>query len=193
MKIFSPLYALAMRWSRHPKAPLYLGGLSFAESSFFPVPPDVMLAPMCLAHPERAWRLALLTTLASVAGGLFGYLIGYFAMDAIEPWLQQSHYWASYQRAIAWFGTWGLLAVFIAGFSPIPYKVFTIAAGALSMAVLPFVLASLVGRGLRFFLVAGLMAWGGARMEATLHRYVDRLGWATVLVIIILATWYTTR
>jgi len=193
MKIFSPLYALAMRWSRHPKAPLYLGGLSFAESSFFPVPPDVMLAPMCLANPQRAWHLALLTTLTSVAGGMFGYLIGYFAVDALLPWLEQSRYWDSYQLAAAWFAKWGVWAVFIAGFSPIPYKVFTIAAGALSMALLPFVLASLVGRGLRFFLVAGLMAWGGARMEAALHGYVDRIGWATVAVIAAVALWYGLR
>jgi membrane protein YqaA with SNARE-associated domain len=183
MKLFSPLYRRAMLWARHPHAPWYLGGLSFAESSFFPVPPDVMLAPMCLAQPRRAWYLAMLTTLASVAGGLLGYAIGYFAIDMLQPWLQESRYWPAYQAAVAWFGQWGFWAVFIAGFSPIPYKAFTIAAGALSMAFLPFAMASLVGRGARFFLVAALMAWGGARMEAALHRYVDRLGWATVALL----------
>ncbi|OMG51803.1 hypothetical protein BJN45_16400 [Azonexus hydrophilus] len=190
MKLFSPLYRRAMVWSRHPHAPWYLGGLSFAESSFFPVPPDVMLAPMALANPPRWWFLALLTTLASVAGGLFGYLIGYFAIDAILPWLQESRYWPAYETAVAWFGKWGFWAIFVAGFSPIPYKVFTIAAGALSMALLPFTLASLIGRGLRFFLVAGLMAWGGARMEDALHRYIDRLGWATVAIVVLGGLWY---
>lgn len=190
MKLFSPLYRRAMVWSRHPHAPWYLGGLSFAESSFFPVPPDVMLAPMSLANPRRAWQFALLTTLTSVAGGLFGYLIGYFAIDAILPWLQESRYWPAYRTATDWFDRWGFWAVFVAGFSPIPYKAFTIAAGALSMALLPFTLASLVGRGLRFFLVAGLMAWGGERMESLLHRYIDRLGWATVLAVIAAALWY---
>lgn len=193
MKLFSPLYRRAMIWSRHPHAPWYLGGLSFMESSFFPVPPDVMLAPMCLATPRRAWFFALLTTLASVAGGLLGYAIGAFALDAILPWLQQSHYWPAYKTAVAWFERWGFWAVFIAGFSPIPYKVFTIAAGALGMALLPFTLASLVGRGLRFFLVAGLMAWGGARMEALLNRYVDRLGWAIVVLVALGALWYGYR
>lgn len=193
MKLFSPLYRRAMDWSRHPRAPWYLGGLSFAESSFFPVPPDVMLAPMALANPPRWWRLALLTTLASVLGGLAGYLIGYFALDAIQPWLQESRYWPAYQTAVEWFGKWGFWAVFVAGFSPIPYKVFTIAAGALSMALLPFTLASIVGRGLRFFLVAGLMAWGGARMEEALHRYVDRLGWAVVLAVVIGGLWIGMR
>jgi len=193
MKLFSPLYRRAMQWSRHPHAPWYLGALSFAESSFFPVPPDVMLAPMSLANPRRAMALALLTTLTSVAGGLLGYAIGHFALDAVLPWLQESRYWPAYQTAVAWFDRWGVWAVFVAGFSPIPYKVFTIAAGALSMALLPFTLASIVGRGLRFFLVAGLMAWGGARMEAMLNRYVDRLGWATVALIAIGAIWYANR
>lgn len=180
MRIFSSLYKRTLAWSRHPRAPWYLGSLSFAESSFFPIPPDVMLAPMCLASPARAWRLALLTTVTSVAGGLSGYLIGWHAFEAIEPLLHDASYWDRYQVAVTWFQRWGFWAVFIAGFSPIPYKVFTIAAGALSMALLPFTLASLIGRGARFYLVAGLMAWGGARMETALHRYIDRLGWATV-------------
>jgi membrane protein YqaA with SNARE-associated domain len=180
MRLFSPLYARAMQWARHRHAPVYLGTMSFAESSFFPVPPDVMLAPMCLARPERAWRFALLTTVTSVAGGLAGYAIGYFAFEALAPWLQTTKYWTSYQTAVQWFSDYGFWAVFIAGFSPIPYKVFTIAAGALSMALLPFTLASIIGRGARFYLVAGLMKWGGERMEAALQRYVDRIGWATV-------------
>lgn len=190
MKIFSPLYSRAMAWARHRHAPWYLGALSFAESSFFPIPPDVMLAPMSLASPARAWRFALLTTLASVAGGLLGYLIGHYAFDVLEPMLRESHYWESYQRAVSWFQQWGFWAIFVAGFSPIPYKVFTIAAGALSMALLPFTLASLIGRGMRFFLVAGLMAYGGPRMEASLHRYIDRLGWLTVAALALILMIY---
>ncbi len=183
MKLFSPLYELAMRWARHRHAPWYLGGMSFAESSFFPVPPDVMLAPMSLAKPKLAWRFAFLTTVTSVLGGLFGYLIGALAFDLIAPWLRTTSYWEPYQTAVTWFEEWGFWAIFLAGFSPIPYKVFTIAAGALGMALLPFTIASLIGRGARFYLVAGLMAWGGARMEAMLEKYVERLGWATVAVL----------
>lgn len=192
MKIFSSLYARVMRWSRHRHAAWYLGGLSFAESSFFPIPPDVMLAPMCMANPDKAWRLALLTTLASTLGGLFGYLIGYYAFDLIQPALQQSSYWPQYEAAVIWFERWGVWAIFVAGFSPIPYKLFTIAGGVMAMALLPFTLASILGRGARFFLVAGLMAWGGARMESALHRYMDWLGWLTVAALAVAILVYNT-
>ncbi|HSH29813.1 MAG TPA: YqaA family protein [Thiohalobacter sp.] len=180
MRLFDGLYTRVMRWSRHPHAVRYLAGLSFAESSFFPIPPDVMLAPMSLARPERAWHYAALTTLASVLGGLLGYAIGVFAFELVEPLLRETGYWDKYQHARDWFAEWGFWTVFIAGFSPIPYKVFTIAAGSLSMALLPFVVASAVGRGARFFLVAGLLAWGGPRLEAALHRYVEALGWLVI-------------
>ncbi|MBU2479415.1 MAG: VTT domain-containing protein [Gammaproteobacteria bacterium] len=140
---------------------------------------------MSLAQPARAWRFALITTIASVLGGLLGYAIGYFAFDALEPWIQKAGYWERYLRAHAWFEEWGFWAVFVAGFSPIPYKVFTIAAGTLSMALGPFVLASTIGRGARFYLVAGLLAWGGPRMEQALERYVEWIGWAVVALVIV--------
>lgn len=190
MKLFSRLYERVMHWAEHRHAPWYLGGLSFAESSFFPIPPDVMLAPMALARTDRAWRFATITTIFSVLGGMLGYLIGYLAFGQIEPWLQTSHYWDRYQQAVAWFDEWGVWAIFIAGFSPIPYKIFTIAAGAISMAFLPFVLASVVGRGARFFLVAGLMKWGGKSMEEKLHRYVDILGWLVVALVVLFIILY---
>lgn len=189
MKVFSILYERVMTWSKRPNAPWYLGVLSFSESSFFPIPPDVMLAPMCLGTPSKAWRFALITTLASVLGGLLGYFIGSTAFDAIAPYLQDhEHYWASFQKAELWFKDWGVWAIFLAGFSPIPYKVFTIAAGALAMPLLPFTIASFFGRGARFFMVAGLMKWGGPKMEANLKQYVDRIGWATVIIIAVAVT-----
>ncbi len=180
MRLFSPLYSRAMQWARHRHAQRYLAGLSFAESSFFPIPPDVMLAPMALANPARALWFATLTTIASVLGGVLGYLIGLLAFDMVEPLLHSAGYYPKYLQAKAWFDEWGFWAVFLAGFSPIPYKMFTITAGVISMALAPFVIASLIGRGGRFFLVALLMAWGGERMEAALHKYIDRLGWLIV-------------
>jgi membrane protein YqaA with SNARE-associated domain len=186
MRIFSSLYTRTMQWSRHPHAPAYLAGLSFAESSFFPIPPDVMLAPMSMARPKRAWFFAALTTLASVIGGMLGYLIGLYAFDLVQPWLHSWGYWEGYLNTKEWFVEWGFWAIFLAGFSPIPYKIFTITAGVIGMAFLPFVVASVIGRGARFFLVAALMAWGGEPMEKLLHRYVDRLGWLLVIVFLVL-------
>ncbi len=187
MRLFLPFYQRVMQWSRHRHAPWYLGVLSFADSSFFPIPPDVMLAPMCLARPPRALFLALLTTLTSVAGGVFGYLIGAFAFDIIAPWVSDGgHYAEAFEQARLWFEQWGLWAVLLAGFSPIPYKIFTVSAGFLSMSLLPFVLASIIGRGSRFFLVAILMAWGGPAMEERLRHWVDGLGWLTVVLIVVL-------
>ncbi len=174
-----------MRWVRHKHAQWYLAALSFAESSFFPIPPDVMLAPMALAKPKRAIYFAALTTVASVLGGALGYLIGLFAFEFAEPLIRGWGYWDKYQRAQAWFDEWGFWAILVAGFSPIPYKVFTITAGTLAMAFIPFVIASVIGRGARFFLVASLMGWGGERMEALLHRYVDTIGWVLVFAVLL--------
>ncbi len=184
MRLFSGLYARAMVWARHKYASYWLALVSFTESSCFLVPPDVMLAPMSLAKPERAWFYAALTTITSVLGGLLGYAIGLFAFQAVEPWLISLDYMHAYEQARAWFDKWGFWAIFIAGFTPIPYKIFTIAAGAANMTLLPFIIGSLIGRGLRFFLVAGLMRWGGAELEASLHQWVDRIGWFTVLMLV---------
>ncbi len=182
MKIFTGLYDKCMQWSRHRYAVRYLSVLSFAESSFFPIPPDVMLAPMSMARPERAIGYAAITTLASVIGGLFGYLIGAYGFELIQPWLQESHYWEKYLHARDWFERWGFWAILVAGFSPIPYKVFTIAAGTLGMNLPLFVAGSFLGRGGRFFLVSALMAWGGPRMEENLRIWVEWLGWAVVVL-----------
>lgn len=186
MRLFSKLYDRTMAWSRHRHAPRYLAGLSFAESSFFPIPPDVMLAPMSLANPSRAWYFAGVTTIASVLGGILGYLIGQFAFNLIEPLLHEAGYYSKYLEARSWFDKWGFWAVFLAGFSPIPYKIFTITAGVISMPLLPFIGASVIGRGARFFLVAALMAKGGERMESVLRKQVDIIGWGVVLLVVLL-------
>jgi len=184
VKLFGPLYDRVIGWSRHPRAPWFLGGMSFAESSFFPIPPDVLLAPMSMARPAAWWRLALLTTLASVIGGLFGYLLGVWFFDLLTPWIERMGYAPAMDKARAWFTEWGFWAVFLAGFSPIPYKAFTITAGALGMPVLPFLLASAFGRGGRFFLVAWLMARFGPAFEPRLRPFMEWLGWGAVLVVL---------
>jgi membrane protein YqaA with SNARE-associated domain len=183
MRLFGPLYERVLGWARHPHAERYLGALSFAESSFFPIPPDVMLAPMCLADRPRAWRFAAITTVTSLLGGIAGYAIGYFLFEAVEPWLHEMGYWSAYLEGRDWFAAYGVWAVFVAGFSPIPYKIFTITAGVAVLNFPGFVIASLVGRGARFFLVAGLIVAGGEKMEAMIPKYVERIGWAVVAVV----------
>lgn len=186
MRLFSKLYAYAMQWSRHKHAPIYLAGVSFIEASVFPIPPDVMLAPMSLAKPERAWWYATLTTLFSVLGALFGYVIGMFFFHWIAPLLTYFGYWQSYQQAQAWFENWGGWVMFVAGVSPIPFKLFTIGAGALHLNILPFIIGSFIGRALRFYLVAGLMRWGGAAMDKWIQKFIDWIGWI-LLVLCIMA------
>ena len=181
MTIFKPMYERVMRWSRHRHAEWYLGAMSFAESSFFPIPVDVMLAPMCLAKRENSWRFALNATVFSVLGGAAGYGIGYLTFDAIEPWLADSHYWDAYQTARLWFDRYGVWTIFVAGFSPIPYKVFTIAAGVAALTFPGFFIASLIGRGARFFLVAGLVRFAGEKFESQLLTHIERVGWAVVV------------
>ena len=191
--IFTQLYDWVLAKSRHRLAVWWLGLLSFAESSFFPIPPDVMLAPMVLAERRKAWFLASVTTMTSVAGGVLGYLIGSLLIGSIEPWLMESHYADAYSRSLEWFQRYGVWVVFIAGFSPIPYKVFTIGAGAASMSFVPFIIASLVGRGARVFLVAGVIFAGGPRAEQQLRVYVDRIGWASVVVVAGALLWLAVR
>ena len=127
--MFQKLYDNALQWAKHRHAGKYLFGLSFAESSFFPIPPDVMLIPMCLARPAKSWFYAALCTLFSVLGGMAGYLIGSLAFGWIEPWLMDSRYAGTFTSAVAAFETWGFWYILLAGFTPIPYKVFTISAG----------------------------------------------------------------
>ena len=193
MSVFGPLYERVLLWSRHPHAERYLGAMSFAESSFFPIPVDVMLAPMCLADRNRWVRFATIATVFSVLGGLAGYGIGYGMFEMIEPWLRDSHYWDAYVTSRRWFDEYGVLVVFVAGFSPIPYKVFTIAAGVATLNVPGFLLGSLIGRAARFFLVAGLVRLGGDRIETTLQRHIERIGWAVVVASVALIAWLMMR
>lgn len=193
MKLFGPLYERVMRWSRHPHAERYLAALSFSESSFFPIPVDVMLAPMVLADRAKAWRFAAVASVFSVLGGVGGYAIGWGMFEAIEPWLADSHYWDAYVTARDWFDRYGVWVVFVAGFSPIPYKVFTIAAGVAALNLPGFVIASTIGRGARFFLVAGLVYAFGEKFESTMVKHIERIGWVLVVLTVIVIAWLMMR
>ncbi len=184
--LFSGIYNKVMQWAAHPHAERYLIGVSVFESIFFPVPTALMVAPMAIARPDRAVRIASIATIMSVLGGVVGYYLGFFAINAIEPILQDVGYWDKYLTAQKWFAEWGFWAVVVAGFSPIPFKLFTLSAGALSMALVPFVLAAIVGRSAHFFLVALLMAWAGPKMEPVVRKYIEWLGWFSVIAIALL-------
>jgi membrane protein YqaA with SNARE-associated domain len=185
MQLFGALYKTTMKWADHRNATKILGGLSFAESSFFPIPIDVMLLPMCLKTPSKAYQFALLTTIMSVIGGIFGYLLGYFAFDFVEPIIHNVGYWEKFERIQVEFEKWGIWIIFVAGFSPIPYKIFTISAGVLSLSFIPFVLASLVARAARFFLVAAIVKKYGTKVEPVLLKYIERIGWALVALLVL--------
>lgn len=178
LSFFRRLYNRVLSWSKHPHARYYLAGVSFAEASVFPIPPDVMLIPMILSAPTKVWKFAWIATLSSILGGLLGYALGYFAFEAGGEYLIRTfHYEEAYAQVSRWFEHYGFWAVLLAGFTPVPYKLFTLGAGAAQMALLPFFLASLVGRGLRFFLVAALTWKLGLKLEPYIAKYVDRIAW----------------
>jgi len=189
VQIFGPLYDRCVSWARHRHAPAYLFGTSVAESIFFPIPVDVMLAPMTLATPRRWWKLALLATLGSVLGGVVGFLLGQFALEAVMPWIERAGQAQTFADINAMFEKYGFWIVVVAGFTPIPYKVFTIASGAAGMALLPFVLGSIVGRAGRFFLVAGLVAWFGPMFEHVFRRYIEIIGWVVGVAALLAFAW----
>jgi membrane protein YqaA with SNARE-associated domain len=177
--IFRRLYDKVLSWSTHRHAPYYLAGVSFVESSVFPIPPDVMLIPMVLSKPLKAWEYAVITTIASIFGGILGYVLGLCAFELIgEPMLQAFGYQQAYLKVVKWFEHYGFLAVFIAGFTPIPYKLFTIAAGASQMSLLPFIIASIFGRTIRFFVVVWVIKGLGKRLEPLIIEYIDIIVWA---------------
>lgn len=184
--MFLRLYDYVISLSSHRRAPSILAALSFAESSIFPIPPDVMLIPMCLAKSVKSWLYAALCTLSSVLGGVAGYLIGKLAFGWIEPWLMDSHYAGAFTNAVGAFETYGFWYILLAGFTPIPYKVFTISAGVVGMPFLAFVGGSVVGRGGRFFLVAALIRLGGESLAGHMRKYIDLIGWVVIVLAVII-------
>jgi membrane protein YqaA with SNARE-associated domain len=167
-----------------PYASWTLGAVSFAESSFFPIPPDVMLIPMALARPDRAWYYATLCTVASVAGGLLGYLIGAALYDSVGHWLIQLYGYGdkveAFRAAYARFGTWIIL---IKGLTPIPYKIVTITSGFAGFNLLLFVLCSIVARGMRFYLVAFLLNRYGEQAKKILEERLEF--WVTLFAVVL--------
>ncbi|HEX9811966.1 MAG TPA: YqaA family protein [Burkholderiales bacterium] len=177
--IFRPLRSLydwVLSWAHHTHAQTALFALAFAEASFFPIPPDVLLIAIALGLPKRAFRFAAIATVGSVLGGLAGYAIGHGLMASVgQRILDFYHLHAQFDRIRELYLQYDVWAVGVAGFTPIPYKVFTIAAGAFDMDPVRFTLASIISRGARFFLVAGLIYLYGAAIKGFIDRYFNLL------------------
>ena len=170
------LYNKVMDLADHPKAMWILGIMSFTESSFFPIPPDVLLIPMVLAAPTRAWRIAAVCSIASILGGIFGYMIGAYFFDVIgQPIVDFYHLQSGFERFRNLYNEYGAIIVAVAGFSPIPYKVFTIASGVTNLDMVTFIIASAVSRSARFFLVAWLLWKYGTPIRAFIENHLAKL------------------
>ena len=186
MGIFSTLYDKVIELAGRHHAKRYLAAVSFAEASFFPIPADIMLAPMVLANPAKAFGYARVAVYFSVFGGIFGYLFGYFAFKPIvEPFIQMFGYEDTYYKVLELFQAWGFWLLCLVGCVPLPYKLFTISAGMLQYNIFLFVLASIIGRSFRYFLVSAVIKAGGKKMNALLRRVVDRAGWFVVVAILV--------
>jgi membrane protein YqaA with SNARE-associated domain len=180
------IYDWMMGLASHRRAGTALAAVSFAESSFFPIPPDVMLIPMILANRSKAFAYAAIATVASVIGGVAGYAIGYFAFEAIgQPILAFYGKASAFDEFARWFNEYGVAILIIKGMTPIPYKVLTITAGVTHMALLPFMAASVVARAMRFFLVAALLYWFGAPIRDFIEK---RLTLVTTVGVVLLVS-----
>ena len=180
------LYDFTLDLSAHRHAGWGLGVVSFIESSFFPIPPDLMLIPMVLAERSKAWIYAAICTLASVAGAVLGYYIGYALWETVgQPVIAFYNGQAAFEKFTGFYDVWGVWIVLAAAISFLPYKVATIASGVAGLALGPFLLASLAGRGIRFFAVAGLIYFFGPQIRTLIDRYFNILSLVFVALLLL--------
>lgn len=179
------LYDTVIALAESPKAGYWLAAVSFAESSFFPIPPDTMLVPMALAKPEKAWTYATICTVASVLGGILGYIIGAVLYDSVGQWLISAYgYGKRIEEFRQLYQTWGHWIILIKGLTPIPYKIVTIASGIAGYSLPMFIVLSVLTRGLRFFAVAGILSRFGPQVRRFIEGHLGLVA-ATTLVFIV--------
>ena len=179
------LYDWVMGLAQHPRAIPAMGVVSFAESSFFPIPPDVMLVPMVLANRHKAFTIAAVCTVCSVLGGMLGYAIGYYFFETIGAWVIKTYgLQAGMEKFRDEFARWGIWVILIKGLTPIPYKLVTIASGAAHFDLFTFVWASIVTRGARFFLVAALLWKYGEPIRTFIEKRLTLVMWAFLIALV---------
>jgi membrane protein YqaA with SNARE-associated domain len=184
------LYNKILLISAKPKAEIFLGAIAFLESSFFPIPPDLLLLPMTLSRPLKWIRLALIATFFSVLGGIFGYFIGIFLWDTIgQTIIEFYHLENQFNLLEKNYNEEGALIVFIAGFSPIPYKLITISSGVMHLDLITFILASLTSRGARFFILTGIIRIFGDTAKKFIDKYFSFVTFILGIIIIIVFSW----
>lgn len=181
------LYDWMLSWADHKAGPVALFGISFAESSVFPIPPDPLLLALSLGRPKRALLFAAICTTGSILGGMLGYALGWFVWDVVGDFFF-AHVPGvtpeSFGIVQDWYRRWGFWAVFLAGFTPLPYKVFTLASGVFQIPFPVFLLASSISRGARFFIVAGLVYLFGRPIQSFIDRHFNRLAWAFGILLV---------
>lgn len=183
--MFRALYDWTLRLAGHRHADRYMAAVSFAESSFFPIPPDVMLVPMILARREQAYRIAAICTIASVLGGMLGYGIGYFLYESVGKWLLGVyHLEGKIDGLKALYDQYGAAVILIKGLTPIPFKLVTIASGIFTFNFPLFVLLASITRGARFFIVAFLLKRFGAPVQKVLEERLNLIGWLVLAALI---------
>ncbi|MDK2767131.1 MAG: DedA family protein [Sphingomonas sp.] len=183
--MFRALYDWTLKLAAHRHSDRYLAAVSFAESSFFPIPPDVMLIPMMLAQRQRAYWIATICTVASVLGGIAGYAIGYFLFDTIGQWIIDLYHLGSKVESVrALYDEWGAVVTLTAGITPLPFKLITIANGFFHYNFPLFVILAVIGRGFRFYLLAFLVHRWGEPVQAFIEERLTLLGWLAMVLLI---------
>jgi len=179
------LYDWTLELARHRHAMRGRAVVSFIESSVFPIPPDVIMIPMVIAERAKAWAIASVATIASVLGGMAGYAIGYFLYEAVgQPLLAFYGYGAKFEDFAQRYNEFGAWIVFIAGVTPFPYKVITIASGVTALNIFVFIAASIAARGLRFFVLCALLYWFGPPVRDFVEKYLGLVATAFVVLLI---------
>jgi len=193
LQLFKPLYEFALRWSKHPRAEWFLAGLSFVEAFIFPVAPEVMLAPMTLGNPRNWARYATVSLTFSLLGAFVGYALGHYAFDLVRPllvdlgWMPKIDEYVTYLRnELQASPLKAFFALVVAGFMPIPLKIFTWASGIVGVPIPAFIAGMLVGRGKRVYLLCGLIRLGGEKAEQRIHRWIEWIGWSVIALLVLL-------